>query len=86
MNIVRGVIPPPPPFLDQPPSFLRFPPFLEIQDGPTFHRSLRKTKVLNNSCILPNFISFLPSKYLSFRRMFTKVVKCKPDITLLNVF
>ena len=26
------------------------PPFLEIQDVPTFHRFLRKTKVLNNSC------------------------------------
>ena len=30
--------------------FLRFPPFLEIQDALTFHRSIRKTKVLNNSC------------------------------------
>ena len=37
------------PFLDQPPPFLRFPPFLEIQDVPTFHRSIRKTKELNNS-------------------------------------
>ena len=37
----------PPPFLVQPP------PFLEIQDVPTFHRSFGKTKVLkvlNNSC------------------------------------
>ena len=25
-------------------------PFLEIQDAPTFHRFIRKTKVLNNSC------------------------------------
>ena len=33
------------PFLDQPP-----PPFLEIQDFPTFDRSFRKTKVLINSC------------------------------------
>ena len=32
----------PTPFLDQ--------PFLEIQDAPTFHRSIGKTKVLNNSC------------------------------------
>ena len=39
-----------PPFLDQPP-FSKIPPnFLEIQDGPTFHRSLRKTELLNNSC------------------------------------
>ena len=39
-----------PPFLDQPP-FSKIPPsFLEIQDVLTFHRSLRKTKVLNNSC------------------------------------
>ena len=41
-------------FLYQPP-FLIFPPpplhhFLEFQDVPTFHRSLWKTKVLNNSC------------------------------------
>ena len=34
--------------LDQPPPFLRFPPFLEIQDVPTFHRSIGKAKVLNN--------------------------------------
>ena len=34
-----------------PPPFLRFrPPFLEIQDVPTFHRFIRKTKVMNNSC------------------------------------
>ena len=33
-----------------PPSFLRFPPFLEIQDVPTFYRSFGKTKVMNNSC------------------------------------
>ena len=50
-SLVRGVIPPPPlpPFLDQPP-FSKIPPFLEIQDVPIFHRSLGKTKVLNNSC------------------------------------
>ena len=30
--------------------FLRFSLFLEIQDVPTFHRSMRKAKVLNNSC------------------------------------
>ena len=40
-----------PPCLDQPtPSFLIFPLFLEIQDAPTFHRSIGKTKELNNSC------------------------------------
>ena len=32
------------------PPFLRFHPFLEIQDVPTFHRSIGKTKVLNNTC------------------------------------
>ena len=54
MNIVgMGVIPP---FLGMgghtPPfgSGGHTPPFLEIQDVPTFHRFLRKTKVLNNSC------------------------------------
>ena len=41
MNIVGNRLTPP---------FLRFPPFLEIQDVPTFHRSFRKTKLLNNSC------------------------------------
>ena len=31
--------------------FSKFLPlFLEIQDVPTFHRTLRKTKVLSNSC------------------------------------
>ena len=35
-----------PPFLRLPPP----PPFQEIQDAPTFHSSLGKTKVLNNSC------------------------------------
>ena len=39
-----------PPFLGQPPFFLRFPLFLEIQDVSTFYRSIGKTKVLNNSC------------------------------------
>ena len=32
------------------PPFSKISPFLELQDVPTFHRSLRKTKVLNNSC------------------------------------
>ena len=45
--VSKGVIPPF--FLDQPP-FSKIPPFLEIQDVPTFHRFIRKTKVLNNSC------------------------------------
>ena len=31
------------------PPFSKIPPFLEIQDVPTFHRSIRKTKELNNS-------------------------------------
>ena len=40
-----------PPFLDQPPppSFSKIPPFLEIQDVPTFYRPIRKTKVLKDS-------------------------------------
>ena len=38
------------PFLDQPPPFSKIPPFLEIQDVPTFHRFIRKRKVLNNFC------------------------------------
>ena len=33
-----------------PPAFSKISPFLEIQDVPTFHRSIGKTKVLNNSC------------------------------------
>ena len=39
-----------PPFLEQPPPFSKILPFLEIQDVPTFHRSIGKTKVLNKSC------------------------------------
>ena len=56
MNIVgKGVIDPPLTFLDQPPP----PLFLEIQDVPTFHRFLKKTKVLNNSCNQFLYISTL---------------------------
>ena len=32
-----------------PPSFLGQPPFLEVQDVPTFYRPIGKTKVLNES-------------------------------------
>ena len=59
-----GHTPPPPPFLDQLP-FSKIFPFLEIQDVPTFHRSIWKTKVLNNSCnqsvynLYPQSISIL---------------------------
>ena len=70
-------------FLDQPP-FSKIPPFLEIQDVPTFHRPIGKTKVLRES---ERFAyNFLSSKYLNFERIFTKVVKCKPYIMPLNVF
>ena len=34
----------------QTPFFSKIPLFLEIQDVPTFHRFIRKTKVMNNSC------------------------------------
>ena len=37
------------PFLDQS-TFSKISPFLEIHDVPTFHRSIGKTKELNNSC------------------------------------
>ena len=37
-----------PPFIDQP-SFHKIPPFLEIQDVPTFYRPIGKTKILNDS-------------------------------------
>ena len=30
--------------------FSKIPPFLEIQDVPTYHTFIRKTKVPNNSC------------------------------------
>ena len=33
-----------------PPPFSKILPYLEIQDVPTLHRSIRKAKVLNNSC------------------------------------
>ena len=39
-----------PPFLNHPPPFSKILPFLEIQDVPTLHRPIRKTKALNNSC------------------------------------
>ena len=32
------------------PPFSKIPAFLYIKDAPTFHRFIRKTKVLNNSC------------------------------------
>ena len=32
------------------PPYSKIPPFLEIQDVPTFYRSIGKAKVLNNSC------------------------------------
>ena len=32
-----------------PPPFSKIPPFLEIQDVPTFYRPIGKTKVLNDS-------------------------------------
>ena len=42
--------PPPTPTFSRSTPLFQDPPFLEIQDVPTFHRSIRKTKVLNNSC------------------------------------
>ena len=48
----KGGHTPPPPFSKSNPPFLRLRPplpFLEIQEVLTFHRSPRKTKVLNNS-------------------------------------
>ena len=68
------------------PPFLRFPPtpFLKIQDVPSFHRSFRKTKALNNSC--NQFLyHFYPQSILVLEECL-QVVKCKPDITLLNIF
>ena len=48
----------PPPFVDQSP-FSKIPPFLEIQDVPTFYRSIRKTTVLKDcfNRFLHNFYS-----------------------------
>ena len=37
-----------PPFFWVNPPFFKIPPFLEIQDFPTFYSSIRKTKVLND--------------------------------------
>ena len=48
-NIVgKGVIPP----------FSKISPFLEIHGVPTFHMSIGKTKVLNNSCNQFVYISY----------------------------
>ena len=63
MVVGKGGLPTPS-FLDQhPPPFSKIPPFLEIQDVPTFHRSIGKTKVLNNSCN-PFVYSFFPQSIL----------------------
>ena len=57
-------------FLDQPP-FSKISPFLEIQDVLTFHRSIRKTKALNNSC--NQFVyHFYPQSILIFEECFKK--------------
>ena len=57
---------------------------LEIQDVPTFHRSVGKQKYWITYVTNLYIISTL--KYLNFGRMFTKVVKCKHDIMPFNVF
>ena len=44
----KGGHTPPSPFLGQPP-FYKIPPFLEIQDVPTFYRLIGKTKAFNDS-------------------------------------
>ena len=62
----------------------KIPPFLKIQDVPTFYRPLGKTEVVNES--FNQFVYILPTKYLNFGRTFIKVVKCKFDIMPLNVF
>ena len=50
-QLVRGAILPPPPLLFSRSTspFSKISTFLEIQDVPTFYRSIRKTKVLNES-------------------------------------
>ena len=51
--------------------FSKIPPFLKIQDVPTFHRPLRKTKVLNNSC--NQFVyHFYPQSILVLEESFQK--------------
>ena len=51
--------------------FSKIPPILEIQPVPTFHRSLRKTKVLNNSC--NQFVyHFYPQSILVFEECLQK--------------
>ena len=62
-----------PPYLGQPP-FSKIPPFLDIQDVPTFYRAIRKTKVLNES------LNWFVYKFY-WQRIFTKNVKCKVDNT-----
>ena len=44
------------------PLFSKIPPFLEIQEVPTYLRSIGKTKVLNNSCNQFVYISYPQSK------------------------
>ena len=63
---------------------LNLPPFLEIQDVPTFHSSLAETKVLNNSC--NQFVYHFYSKCnLVLEECLQKLWNANL-ITLLNVF
>ena len=53
------------------PPFSKIPPFLEIQDVPTFHSFIRKTKVLNNSC--NQFVcNFYPQSILALEECLQK--------------
>ena len=58
--------PPPPPLF-----FSKIPPFLEIQDVPTFHRFIGKIKVLNNSCNQYVY-NFYPQSILVLEERFKK--------------
>ena len=57
-------------FVGQPP-FSKIPPFLEIQDVPTFYRPIRKTKVLNDP--FNRFVyKFSPQSILIFEEYLLK--------------
>ena len=57
-----------------------------MKDVPAFYNLIEKTQVLKSP--FKQFVyNFYPqNKYLIFESIFTKMVKCKPDIMPINVF
>ena len=68
-----------------PPFLSKIPPFLEIQDVPTFFRLIGKIKVPKDS--FNRLVdTFYPQSILILEEYLQKWLKCKPDIMPLSVF